>query len=266
MFYLTEFVKSLGESLMRGIIFFFLTCLLAFSLTHRSWVEKVVAKISPEKLVNPYFVAVLDGSVNTDKFKQILAKLPGVLTIDEKENERGVSKVNSLIAELGSEYKLSNSILDFRSVRIILNPTLSTDSFEFIRNQAVKLVGKDHVTATEIKYPEVTQVMKSHPFYLFLNKAGDWGIILIFSILWITSYWLCYDIFRSRAYILEKYQRKKFVAAKSLAMGLGSVFLLFTVLAIWNGTLKFVDLALLFMIFSTFWTFSMQEWKWKPTL
>jgi uncharacterized membrane protein len=130
----------------------------------------------------------------------------------------------------------------------------------------MRLGGKDHVTASDIKYPEITDVMKKHPFYLFLYKAGDWGVVAILSIFWIISYWLCYGVFRSRSYLLEKYQRKKMVAAKTLAMGLGIVLVSFTALGIWNGTLRVLDLAILFMIFSVFWTFSMQEWRWKPTL
>jgi hypothetical protein len=40
----------------------------------------------------------------------------------------------------------------------------------------------------------------------------------------------------------------------------------FTAMGVFNGTLKFFDLILLLMVFSVFWTFSMQAWRWKPTL
>lgn len=266
MFYLKEFFKSIGEAPLRGASFLFFSCVLAMSLTHRPWIAKTIEKVTPEKMVSPYFVAVVDGSVDAEKIKGLLTGLPGVVAIDDKESERSRSKLNALVGELGSDYTMNADLLNFKSLRIIMNPSLSSESLDFVRNQVVKMGGKEHVTATDIKYPEITSVMKSHPFYGFLTKAGDWGVIAILGLLWMVSYWLCYDVFRSRSYIIEKFQRKKLVAAKSIATGLGVVFVAFSAFGIWNGTLKFFDSIILLMIFSVFWTFSMQDWRWKPTL
>lgn len=266
MFYLKEFFKSLGESPIRGMFFFFFSCLLAMGLTHRSWIAGTIEKVSPEKMVNPYFVAVLDETVDAEKIQNVLLKLPGVVNIDATETERSRSKLSALMGELGSEYKIDSGLLNFKSLRIVMNPSLSVESLNFVRDQVVKMGGNQHVSATDVKYPEVTNVMKSHPFYTFLSKAGDWGVIGVLALLWVISYWLCYDVFRSRSYIIEKFQRKKLVAAKSIATGLGVVFVFFTAFGIWNGTLKFFDSVILLMVFSVFWTFSMQEWRWKPTL
>jgi hypothetical protein len=266
MFYLTEFFKSLGESLFRGFFFFFFSCLLAFSLTHRPWITKTIEKVSPEKMVNPYFVAVIDGSVDASKVKSIMNKLPGVLDISDKETEKSKSKLASLVQSLGTDYSLNAEMLNFKSLRVILSPSLSAESLQFVREQVVKMGGKEHVTATDIKYPEVTGVMKAHPFYAFLGKAGDWGVVGILALLWVVSYWLCYDVFRSRSYIIEKFQRRKMVAAKSMATGLSLITVLFTVMGVFNGTLKFFDVVILLMVFSVFWTFSMQDWRWKANL
>lgn len=266
MFYLKEFFKSIGESPIRGTSFLFFSCLLAMSLTHRPWIAKTIEKVTPEKMVSPYFVAVVDGTVDANKIRSVLSRLPGVIEIDDRESERSRSKLNALVGELGSEYSLNSELMNFKSLRIIMNPSLSMESLDFVRGQVVKMGGKEHVTATEIKYPEITSVMKAHPFYGFLAKAGDWGVVGILALFWMISYWLCYDVFRSRSYIIEKFQRKKLVASKSIATGLGVVFISFTAIGIWNGTLKFFDSVILLMIFSVFWTFSMQEWRWKPTL
>lgn len=266
MFYLKEFFKSLGESFIRGFSFLFFSCLLAFSLTHRPWIASTINKISPEKMVNPYFVAVMDGTVNAQKIASIMDQLPGVLSVTDSGSERSKDHLKSLVSQLGSDYTLDAELMNFKSIRIVLNPSLSPESFQFIREQMVKMGGKEHLTATEIKYPELTSVMKSHPFYGFLSRAGDWGVIVILAIFWIISFWLCYDVFRSRSYLIEKFQRKKLVAAKSIATGLSLVMVAFISLGIWHGTLKFFDVVLMLMIFSVFWTFSMQEWKWKPTL
>jgi hypothetical protein len=266
MFYLKEFFKTLGEIPIRGASFLLFSCLLAMGLTHRPWIAKTIEKITPEKMVSPYFVAVLDGSVDENKIKLALAGLPGIVGIDDKESDRSRSKLKALIGDLGSGYTLQQGLMDFKSLRVVLSPSLSTESLDFIREQVVKMGGKEHVTATEIKYPEVTSVMKAHPFYGFLSSVGDWGVIGLLSVFWIICYWLCYDVFRSRSYIIEKFQRRRQVAAKSIATGLGIVFFIFNIFGIWNGTLKFFDSIILLMVFSVFWTFSMQEWRWKPTL
>ena len=266
MFYLKEFFKSIGESPIRGMSFLLFSCLFAMTLTHRPWIAKTIEKVTPEKMVNPYFVAVVDGSVDASRIKGVLGRLPGVLAVDDKESDRSRSKLSALVNDLGSDYSLNSDLMNFKSLRIVLSPSLSMESLDFVRSQVVKMGGAEHVTATEIKYPEVTSVMKAHPFYGFLTKAGDWGVVALAALFWIISYWLCYDVFRSRSYIIEKFQRRKLVAAKSIATGLGIVFALFTAFGIWNGTLKFFDSMILLMIFSVFWTFSMQEWRWKPTL
>lgn len=266
MFYLKEFFKSIGEAPVRGMSFIMFSCLLAMSLTHRSWIAQTIEKVSPEKMVNPYFVAVIDGTVDASKMKMTLSKLPGVLDIDDKDSDRSRSKLNALVGQLGSDYNLSSELMNFKSIKIMMSPSLSVESLDFVRDQVVKMGGRDHVSATDIKYPEVTSAMKSHPFYTFLASAGDWGVVGLLSLFWVISYALCYNVFRSRSYIIEKFQRKKLVAAKSIASGLGVVLVLFTALGLWNGTLKFFDLVILSMVFSVFWTFSMQDWRWKPTL
>ena len=266
MFYLTEFFKSLGESLIRGFSFFFFSCLLAFSLTHRPWIANVVEKITPEKIVNPYFVAVMDDKVDAIKIKSLAARLPGVLSIVDKNSEESRGKINSLVNALGADYQVSTELMNFKSVRVALNPSLSQDSLDFVREQIVKFGGKEHMTATEVKYPEVTGVMKSHPFYQFIGKAGDWGVVGLVALCWVISFWLSYDVFRTRSYIIEKFQRKKLVASKTIASGLAVVVVAFSALGMLNGTLKFFDTIILLMVFSVFWTFSMQEWRWKNTL
>lgn len=226
----------------------------------------MVEKISPEKIANPYFVAVMDETVDASKVKALIGQLPGVLSIQDKTAEESRGKINQLVRQLGSDYSVSSDLMNFKSVRIALNPSLSQDSLDFVREQVVKYGGKAHTTATDIKYPEVTTAMKSHPFYSFLGKAGDWGVIGVVAIFWIISFWLCYDVFRSRSYIIEKFQRKKLVAPKTIATGLSVVIVLFCAMGLLNGTLKFLDTIILFMIFSVFWTFSMQDWRWKNTL
>ncbi len=265
MFYLNEFFKSLGESLIRGFSFFFFSCLLAFSLTHRPWIEEVVEKISPEKITNPYFVAVMDENVDASKLGKLIGRLPGVLSITDKSYEES-GKLNKLVKQLGADYQVSSDLMNFKSVRISLNPSLSQESLDFVREQVVKFGGREHMTATDVKYPELTNMMKTHPFYKFLAKAGDWGVIGIVAICWIISFWLCYDLFRSRSYIIEKFQRRKLVASKTIAVGLSVVVIAFSALGLLNGTLKFFDTIILLMVFSVFWTFSMQDWRWKPTL
>ena len=217
-------------------------------------------------MVNPYFVAVLDGSVDEAKIRTLITKMPGVLGIDDKDAKQGKVKLAALVKQLGKDYTLDSSLMNFKSVRIMLSPSLSNESLNFLRDQVIKMSGKDQINASEVKYPEITGVMNAHPFFQFLAKAGDWGVVGILSFLWMISYWLTYDVFRSRAYIIEKFQRRKLVAAKSIASGLGAVVLFFTAIGIWNGTLRFLDLGVLLMVLSVFWTFSMQDWKWKPTL
>ncbi len=266
MFYLKEFFKSLGEAYFRGTSFLLFSCLLAFGLTHRSWIAQTIETVTPEKMVSPYFVAVMDGSVNAESIRNVMKKIPGVMAVTVADESDRKEKIDTLVRDLGPEYSVDSNLMNFHSLRFVMNPSLSRESLEFIREQVVKAGGESHMNATTIRYPEVAGVMNAHPFYRYLGKAGDWGVIGILALLWVVSFWLSYDVFRSRSYLIEKFQRRKLVAAKSIATGLMLIVLLFTAMGIWHETLKFFDLVILFMVFSVFWTFSMQEWRWKPTL
>jgi hypothetical protein len=204
--------------------------------------------------------------VNAEGIRNVMKKIPGVMAVSFVDENDRREKIDSLVRELGPDYAIDSSLLNFRSLRFVMNPSLSRASLEFIRGQVVKAGGETHMSATSIRYPEVANVMNTHPFYRFLGKAGDWGVIGVLALFWIVSFWLCYDVFRSRSYLIEKFQRRKLVAAKSIATGLVLIVIMFTGMGIWHETLKFFDLVVLFMIFSVFWTFSMQEWRWKPTL
>ena len=265
MFYLTEFVKSLGESLLRGFSFLFFSCIFAFALTHRPWVSDLIEKISPEKMANPYFVTVIDSDVNPEKLKKLVSQLPGVVGIFEKTKTENESKINQLVSQLGSDYQVGSDLLNFKSIKFVLSPSLSEESLSFIRDQVIKMGGTNHVNATEIKYPEVTHLMKSHPFYNLLGEYGDWMVIGIFGLFWIISFWLVYDSFRARSYLIEKFQRRSDVASKTIASGLVAIVLFFTAFGVVNGTVKFFDLVILLMVYSIFWSFSLKSWSWKST-
>lgn len=263
MFYLKEFFKSAGDSLFRGFSFFFLSCFLAFALTHRPWVQSIVEKITPEKMVNPYFSVVIDDSVNQDTFYTKVRSLPGVQFIDDRMNQEAQEKLTKLVAELGADYKMATPANTVTAMKIVMSQSISPETMQFVKAQVEIAGGKEHVTAGDIKFPEITKSMSTHPFFSFLKKSGDWGVVFILAVSWMVSFWLCYETFRTRSYLIERYQRKKYVAAKSMASGLGMVVLFFVGLGIFDGTLKVFDVIILLMIFSVFWTFSMQDWKWR---
>ena len=177
MFYLKEFFKSLGESYLRGTSFLLFSCLLAFALTHRPWIAQTIERITPEKMVNPYFVAVMDGSVNVEAIRNVMKKIPGVTAVTFTDEADRREKIDSLVRDLGPDYSIDSSLMNFQSLRFVMNSSLSRESLDFIRGQVVKAGGESHMTATPIRYPEVTSVMNAHPFYRFLGKAGDWGVV-----------------------------------------------------------------------------------------
>jgi hypothetical protein len=266
MFYLKEFIKTLGHAPIRGAFFVLFSILFSACLTHREWIQKTIDLISPDRMVNPYFVVVLDQSETEAKVKGLLSRLPGVSLIQDDQGGIAKNKIEQLIKELGPDYSVESNFLNLKTLKIKLSPSLSTESLEFIRDQVQMTTSKDHVSISKIKYPEVTAIMKSNPFYQFLADAGDWGVVSIIGTLWVVCFWLCYDIFRSRSYLIEKFQRKNYVAAKTLGIGIFGISLILISFGIWNETLKFFDLIILYMVFSVTWIFTMQEWRWKPGL
>lgn len=215
-------------------------------------------------MVNPFFVAVIeqspDAGTDVDRLKTIQG-VAGVIIDDQEESKQ---KISSLVSGLGADYVIDQNLLSFKTVKVLLSPSLSQESLEYVRSEVLKSAKIDSINASDVKYPELASTMQSHPFYLYLKRMGDWGVVGVISLLWIISYWLLFDTFRARGYLIEKFQRKRLVAAKSMAAGLSIIYALFIGFGIWNQTLKFFDIIILFMIFSVVWTFMMKQWKWKP--
>ncbi len=214
-------------------------------------------------MVNPYFSIVIDQTVDKEAFLAKVSSLPGVQFVDDKVNQQAQEKLNKLVAELGTDYQMTAPSELMTAFKVVMNQTISVETMQFIKAQVERTGGKDHITSGAIRFPEIAKSMSGHPVYSFLKHSGSWGIIAILALAWMISFWLCYDVFRTRSYLIERFQRKKYVAAKSIASGLGVVVLLFSGLGIFNGTLKVFDVIILLMVFSVFWTFSMQDWKWR---
>ena len=266
MFYLKEFFKIFEDSPFKGASFVFLTSLLAISLTHREWINHLVVQITPEKMVHPYFVAFLEGSSNLTQLQNVMKEFPGIISVQKRDSSESKLKIMKLVSKLGKGYGLDEKLMNHHSLKITLNPSLSRESLEFVRSQMIKLGKKNNLNASDIKYPELTKEMQAHPFYQFIEKAGDWGLIFILTFFWAVSYLLCYPYFRSRSYLIEKFQRKKNVSSKILSTGMGLILILFGAFGIWNGTLKILDLGVLIALFVTAWSFMLLDWRWNSRL
>lgn len=263
MFYLKEFFKIFEDSPIKGAMFLFWSCVLASSLTHRVWISQTIQQITPEKMIHPYFVAFLEGPTHLKKMKNIMKEFPGVISVKDRDNSQSKKKVMKLISALGKDYTLDKDLMSYHSIKVILNSSLSRESLEFVRSQIVKLGKKNQLSASLIKFPEITKEMQNHPFYYFIKKVGDWGVISLFIVCWLVSYWLCYPLFRSRGYLIEKFQRKKQVSSKIVSSGLGLIFIFFTSFAIWNGTIHIADLLILMFLFVIAWIFMLSDWRWN---
>jgi hypothetical protein len=262
MFYLKEWGATLVDLRLRGLFFVVTALALATGLAFRPALARLVQELSPEAYARPYFTALFDNSIDVAEVLGQLRARPEVAEVQPVGAREAGGALAGLLDRLGTDYRVKDGQLAAFGLRVILKEGAKV-SGEKLRANLEAGIGTEHITVSDIREPRVGRLFGSHPIFRYLAGFGVAGVLAPLFLAWIAAYTLCFAHFTRRAWLVERFQRRRLVRAKTLAAGLGAVAALALVASIVVQGPDLVGVVLLVSVFSVPWALSMREARWR---
>ncbi len=217
MFYLKEFLKITKENIVISLIF--LLCSISLiTIAHNR--KSIQAKLSLNKKTQslPYFKALISGQSKVASVMRRMKQLPGVVNVKQSDTSKISDEVSHLKKSFGEDVISGLATLSYQQIKIELESGIRQKSHSLIREYLTRLVGGSSITIGNIKFPQKLSLKSEDPLVKFLNWVDVYTIGIVIS-LWIMSAFLLLKSINVSAFIIEKFQRRKFTNIKILLSG-----------------------------------------------
>lgn len=263
MFYLKEFFAVIWELKGRGVFFFASTLLLATVCIYRPSVNLGLVSLAPDAWARPYFTALFDSSVNREEVLEEIRRHPEVVTVEAMAKNETGGVLGRLIQQMGESYSADASNIAAFGLRVVLKNSAAQRSGESLVTGLEKSFGTEHVTTSGVRTPKVGGLFSTHPIFRYLSRFGFPGILVPVLLVWALAFALCFSHFSRRAFLVERFQRRQLVRAKTTAAGLTLVAAMTAISSLILQGPDLVGIALCLAAFSIPWTATMREVKWR---
>jgi hypothetical protein len=263
MFYLKEFFSVVWELKGRGLFFVASTLLLAAVCIFRPSVNLGLIALAPDAWARPYFTALFDSTVNREEVLEEIRRYPEVATVEPMAKAETGGVLGRLIQQMGESYSADASNIAAFGLRVVLKNSAAQRKGETLVTGLENSFGSEHVTTSGVRTPKVGGLFSTHPIFRYLSRFGYPGILVPVLILWAFAFALCFSHFSRRAFLVERFQRRQLVRAKTTAAGIGFIAILTAVISVMLQGPDLVGIALCFAAFSIPWTATMREVKWR---
>lgn len=263
MFYLKEWAATIFDLRVRGLFFVISGLLLGTTLAFRPSVSRMLQELAPEAYARPYFTALFDSTVQQQSIIDELKDHAEIAEVQPLASAEAQGVLGRLIGQLGSDYSLAPSGVTSFGLRIVLKSAADMNQGQEIRQALESGHGVAHVTTSDIRLPRVANLFVSHPVFQYLARFGFAGIAGPLFLVWVAAFFLCAPHFTRRAWLVERFQRRELVRAKTVAAGLGVLVGLSVLLALVFQGPDIMGLGLLLSAFSIPWATTMREVQWK---
>ena len=263
MFYLKEFFGTLWDLKGRGLFFITATLLLAVVTTFRTSVNTGLNYLAPEAWARPYFTALFDSSVTREDVLNEITNRPEVAEVQTLGDSEAGGVLGRLLTQMGTDYQGKAQDVAAFGLRVVLKNNAMMKQGRELLQGLEQSYGVEHVTTSGVRTPRVGSLFQSHPLFQYLAKFGYLGIIVPVAFVWALAFALCFPHFTRRAWLVERYQRRSYVRAKTTAAGLSVMAGVMAALALALQGPDLIGLALCVACFSIPWTATMREVKWR---
>lgn len=263
MFYLKEFFGTIWDLKGRGLFFLTATLLLAVVTTFRTSVNTGLTTLAPEAWARPYFTALFDSSIQREDVLSEISNRPEVAEVQALADTEAGGVLGRLLTQMGADYQGKAQDVAAFGVRVILKNNAMLKPGRDLLKGLEQSFGVEHMTTSGVRTPRVGSLFQSHPLFQYLAKFGYLGVIVPVALVWALAFALCFPHFTRRAWLVERYQRRSYVRAKTTATGLAIVAGAMATLSLALQGPDLFGLALCVACFSIPWTATMREVKWR---
>jgi|GEM_PF-4236438 len=263
MFYLKEFFATLWDLKGRGAFFLLASLTLAIVCAFRPTVDAGLTALAPDAWARPYFTALFDNTVAQADVMEEIRNRPEVAEVQMLNPAETGGVLGRLIAQMGAGYTTKSSDVASFGVRVILKNAKMMTEGQTLLTGLEQSYGSEHVTTSGVRTPKVGGLFQTHPLFRYLARFGYAGALVPAAFIWALAFALCFPHFSRRAWIVERYQRRTLVRAKTTATGLAALALVAVLSSIVLQGPDIIGLALCVACFSIPWAATMREVKWR---
>lgn len=263
MFYLKEWATTLWDLRLRGVFFVISGLCLGMTLAFRPTVNAMLTELAPEAYARPYFTALFDNTVEQNDVMSELKDHSEIAEVQPLAKAEAQGPLGRLITQLGSDYSMSQNEVTSFGLRIVLKSTEVMNQGQEIRQALESGHGVAHVTTSDIKLPRIANLFGTHPIFRYLARFGFAGIAMPLFLVWVAAFFLCAPHFTRRAWLVERFQRRQLVRAKTVAAGLAVMAAAVILAAMVLQGPDIFGWILLLSAFSIPWASTMREVQWR---
>lgn len=262
MFYLTQFFSTIWELRLRGLFFLFSSLTVAFVLSFKPSVQGMVTSLSPDAWARPYFTALFDSKVLSEDVLAELKNRPEVERIESVLVAESQGVLGKLISQMGQDYRINTNDVASFGVRVILKNKKMIASAQNLISGLEKSHGTSHITTSGIKMPKIGGMLDGHPIFNYLARFGYLGVVVPLMLVWFFSLALVYSDLSKKAWLIERFQRRKLVRSKMLGAGFVFTIALSSLCAFAIQGPDLIAIVLCLTAFAVPWATTLREVKW----
>jgi hypothetical protein len=260
MLYLASFYKVILKNPVKGLFFFIFSGLFIWTSAHFSHWESSISKYTRGKGQGSYFHVLFSGKENLAWIQRKIKGLPGVNQVQVLKKNVIQDQVKDILKDIGPGQMKNILKLDFMGMKVGFKDKLNKRSQTLIRDYLYRLVGKDKVTMGPVKTPGL--LAQGQSVLNKLKNVGIWSILSLLLFLWGANFFLLFPEVRKESYLIETFQRKKYVAAKTLLCGLSSILVFWFLTTFLLKVPQMTSILAIFIFVILFSGLGARKWSW----
>ncbi len=166
----------------------------------------------------PWFHAIVKGDQDIGVLSGKLREFPEVEEVALIEGEEITSRAKSLLESMGSMPLSLDGIETWKAIKVIFTPQSAIAGQELVREYLLKFVGTENLSAGSIRRPRTVE--QEETISGMVQRWVPVAMMAFVSMLWLVTWMKVSRAMMRRAYLMEKFQRRRFIAFKMMFNGL----------------------------------------------
>lgn len=230
-FYLKEFFKTCLKNPVSGLGFVFCTFALCVLTLNRSYIQDELSQRFVLQESGGHFHALVSADQNHSRLARQLRSLPGINRVEELSQDVISEQLEAIFGgfDLGETQELLAQMrLSFSGLKVIFDHDMESRSVDLVRDYMRRLVGSSNLTLGPFVQNQNEDGNSLQQFQVFA-KWGSWITIGLTTFVWVIFAFFFASHLRKVGYLIEQFQRKKYVALKSYLCGAVALIAIFAV-------------------------------------
>ncbi len=241
MFYLKEAFKLRASSYLVVALWAMSAVVMIGSLGHSKKIEQFFSAKGDKVNSLPFFYALIDSDRPFERAMRKLRELPGVSVVSSVASTELEKSLKSTIEQAGLDMKTLLGGPSVTGLKVVFDSGLAEGGQKLVRDYLVRLVGDDYITLGAVSVPDAEN-FKSQGVVTKITTYSPWILFSVATLVWFWAFTFLLGHWRERAYLIERFQRRKNVLIKMISSSSLALFLAAFLLNAWFAPVQLMAL------------------------